>query len=122
MDIRLQNIIAELSDLELASLVCLIAREHCIIRAPSKSLDLLQQELEHSAWNTFGLRHATLSCSAETRLEEFSALVVDEAHAEGDSREQLDNEDSGKLAGYVIIKDLNVADRNVQVQVLEVRI
>jgi len=38
--------IHELSDLELATLLCLIAKEHCIISTDSDGLDDLEQELQ----------------------------------------------------------------------------
>lgn len=38
--------IHELSDLELATLLCLIAKEHCIISTNSDVLDELEQELQ----------------------------------------------------------------------------
>lgn len=38
--------IHELSDLELAALICLVAEEHCIIDTDSEALDDLVQELE----------------------------------------------------------------------------
>jgi hypothetical protein len=36
----------ELSDLELAALICLVAQEHCIIDTDKDSIDELVQELE----------------------------------------------------------------------------
>ena len=38
--------IHELSDLELATLLCLIAKEHCVITTESDVLDDLEQELQ----------------------------------------------------------------------------
>lgn len=40
------NIINELSDLELAALICLVCNQHCIIRTPSDLLDGLEGELQ----------------------------------------------------------------------------
>jgi hypothetical protein len=36
----------DLSDLELATLLCLIAKEHCIVETDAESLDDLEQELQ----------------------------------------------------------------------------
>ena len=36
----------DLSDLELAAMICLVAREHCIIDTEPDSIDDLVQELE----------------------------------------------------------------------------
>ena len=38
--------VQELTDLELATLLCLIAKEHCIIEHDQGSGDLLEQELQ----------------------------------------------------------------------------
>lgn len=40
------NTINELSDPELAVLVCLVCNQHCIIRTPSDLLDGLEEELQ----------------------------------------------------------------------------
>lgn len=45
-DQTLLNKVHELSDLELATLICFIAQEHCIIDANHDSIDELAQELE----------------------------------------------------------------------------
>jgi hypothetical protein len=38
--------IHDLSDLELATLLCLIAKEHCIVETDGRSLNNLEQELQ----------------------------------------------------------------------------
>ena len=38
--------VQELTDIELALLICLIANEHCIIQTEKESLDALQDELQ----------------------------------------------------------------------------
>lgn len=43
---ELADKVAELSDLELALLLCLSAHEHCLIRTEEDALDSLQQELQ----------------------------------------------------------------------------
>lgn len=45
-DERLLNRIHALSDLELAVLLCLISREHCLISTPPDVIDNLVQELQ----------------------------------------------------------------------------
>ena len=46
-DDNLLDKVHELSDLELAALLCLVAQEHCIIDTEPDALDELVQELEH---------------------------------------------------------------------------
>jgi len=45
-DASLIDTVHELSDLELAALICLVAQEHCIIDTDPSALDDLVQELE----------------------------------------------------------------------------
>ena len=45
-DQNLLSKVHDLSDLELATLICLVAKEHCIIDTDQASIDELIQELE----------------------------------------------------------------------------
>lgn len=45
------NKVQDLSDLELATLICLVAQEHCIIDTEPDALDNLVQELELVGFN-----------------------------------------------------------------------
>ena len=86
--------VQELTDIELAILICLVANEHCIIQTDKESLDTLQDELQlvrcwtrrlsHSwltpfykiASDVFALSTATVHCSASTTLEELSGRIL----------------------------------------------
>ncbi|OJD15037.1 hypothetical protein AJ78_04660 [Emergomyces pasteurianus Ep9510] len=68
--------IEDLSDLEVVVLLSLIACEHCLIDTEREVLDDLENELILIAENVFGLSHATLNCSPETTLEEFSNAIL----------------------------------------------
>ncbi|EEH50813.2 uncharacterized protein PADG_06892 [Paracoccidioides brasiliensis Pb18] len=68
--------IEDLSDLEVVVLLSLVAREHCIIDTEGEALDDLENELILIARDIFGLSHATLNCSPETTLEEFSNAIL----------------------------------------------
>lgn len=43
---QLAEKIQDLNDLELAALTCLVAGEHCIVYAPSESIDAVGDELD----------------------------------------------------------------------------
>lgn len=43
---QLAEKIQDLNDLELAAVTCLVAGEHCIVYAPSESLDAVASDLE----------------------------------------------------------------------------
>ncbi|KAJ6789705.1 hypothetical protein PWT90_00569 [Aphanocladium album] len=66
----------DLSDLELAVLLCLISREHCLISTPASAIDNLLLELQLIANKTFGLEWAVIDCSESTTLEDFASSLL----------------------------------------------
>jgi hypothetical protein len=75
-DEQLLEKIHGLSDLELAALLCLIAREHCLISTEPDSVDELAEELRLVASKTFNLNSAIVSCHAHTTLDEFATGLL----------------------------------------------
>ncbi|SPO00667.1 uncharacterized protein DNG_03415 [Cephalotrichum gorgonifer] len=65
-----------LSDLELAFLLCLMSREHCIISSIPSALDDLVQELQFIASKTFGLVSVVINCCPTTTLDDFVAALL----------------------------------------------
>ena len=76
-DEQLLDKIHSLSDLELAALLCLIAREHCLIATEPDSVDELAEELRLVASKTFQLSSAIVSCHTHTTLDEFATGLLD---------------------------------------------
>ncbi|KAM3504432.1 hypothetical protein MY11210_008362 [Beauveria gryllotalpidicola] len=68
--------IHDLSDLELAVLLCLISREHCLISTPASAIDNLMLELQLIATKTFGLEWAVIDCSPSTTLEDLASSLL----------------------------------------------
>ena len=66
----------QLGDLELAALLCLVAREHCLISTAAERLDELIEELSLVATRTFGLRPVVVSCHAHTTVDEFASALL----------------------------------------------
>ena len=66
----------DLSDLELAILLCLISREHCLLSTPASTIDGLIQELQLISTKTFGLQSTVVHCSANTTLEDFASSLL----------------------------------------------
>ncbi|KAL2000524.1 hypothetical protein VTN02DRAFT_2964 [Thermoascus thermophilus] len=62
----------ELSDLELAIFLSLVAREHCLIETKKDAIDDIAKELALICLNTFNLSYAILDCSSEASLDNFS--------------------------------------------------
>ena len=80
-DEQLLDKIHSLSDLELAALLCLIAREHCLISTEPDSVDELAEELRLVASTTFNLNSAVVSCHSHTTLDDFATgLLVQPAY------------------------------------------
>lgn len=131
----------DLSDIELALLLCLVAQEHGILTTASPSLDSLVQELFLAATKTFGLTCAIIECSPQTSLDQFaSGLLVSSAFPPPSSsrntpsprpdyfinnprRSRLSSSSaqapSASIANCVLAKNLHLAPRLVQIQVLE---
>ncbi|KAI9878614.1 MAG: hypothetical protein M1830_000381 [Pleopsidium flavum] len=68
--------IHELSDLELATLLCLIANQHCIIETDKDALDELEQELQLIVSKIYGLSCAVLHCSINTTIDDFGNAIL----------------------------------------------
>lgn len=65
-----------LGDLDLAALLCLTSREHCIISTEPEALDDLVQELQLVVTETFNLKPAIVSLTPETTLDDFAASIL----------------------------------------------
>ncbi|CZR57192.1 uncharacterized protein PAC_07081 [Phialocephala subalpina] len=138
------NKVQDLSDLELATLICLVAQEHCIIDTEPDALDNLVQELELVATKVFGLSHAVIDCSEHTSLDDFAhaILSVESSPTRSNSpvRTRQDsyflntttftsiarspvsetfNTDNKTIANVIIAKNLDEAPKQVQIQALE---
>ncbi|KAI4163443.1 MAG: hypothetical protein LQ342_002950 [Letrouitia transgressa] len=78
--------VEELTDIELAILLSLVARENCvIIQTAEVILRSLQDELQCIARNVFRLSHVVIECDASTTLDTFSTglLVEEESYDNG---------------------------------------
>ncbi|KAL1966886.1 hypothetical protein VTN77DRAFT_3851 [Rasamsonia byssochlamydoides] len=71
-----EHLISDLTDLDLAVLLSLIAQEHCLIETTSDCIDDVSKELALICQNTFGLSYALLDCSEETSLDDFSTRIL----------------------------------------------
>ncbi|KAI2629140.1 hypothetical protein GGS26DRAFT_114982 [Hypomontagnella submonticulosa] len=64
-----------LGDLDLAALLCLISREHCIVSTEPSELDNLIDELWLVASQTFNLPCAVVYCTPRTTLDNLAAAI-----------------------------------------------
>ncbi|KAI9777828.1 MAG: hypothetical protein M1839_008505 [Geoglossum umbratile] len=138
-----------LSDLELAALICLVANQHCIIKTEEETVEVLAQELRLAASKVFGLTPAVLTCSESTTLDDFGdAILIEEPNPaysairpssrgtqEGhdsyfssrppgpqfqSSRAHTERPtDNRKVGNIIVVKNLNLACAQVQIQALE---
>lgn len=75
-DEELLRKIQGLGDIDLAALLCLMSREHCIISTETEALDDLVEELRLVASQTFNLKCAAITCNAHTTLDDFAAGIL----------------------------------------------
>ncbi|KAL9113156.1 MAG: hypothetical protein Q9227_002768 [Pyrenula ochraceoflavens] len=136
----------DLSDLELAVVLCLIAKEHCLIKADDALLNDLGQELSLIANEVFGLSCAVVSCSEETSIDDFGNAILDQKSSSSEKAGEdhgtasfnhtsrlgsvniragstsvhpsadLDNR---KVVNIVIARNFNLVNDVIQVQALE---
>lgn len=67
--------VRELGDIDLAALLCLINREHCIISTEKEYLEDLTAELQLVASRTFGLNSVVVDCTPETTLNDLVLAI-----------------------------------------------
>ncbi|KAI9928106.1 hypothetical protein ASPWEDRAFT_170896 [Aspergillus wentii DTO 134E9] len=105
----------ELSDLEVALFLCLVAREHCLIETTDDCIHDVAKELALICSHTFGLSYKILDCSSATSFDDFcnEVLALD---VRKDHIPSLDRKD---VANVVIAKNFDQANDFIQVQALE---
>jgi len=99
--------ISQLDDLELAVLVCLVAKEHCIIRTPQHLLSTVQAKLESLAKDIFGLAAVCIECGSVTGLAEFHDFGTNRA-ARDAGEDGSGSESRGSGSGSGSFEDFNV--------------
>ncbi|KAI3323017.1 hypothetical protein HD806DRAFT_497544 [Xylariaceae sp. AK1471] len=67
--------VRELGDIDLAALLCLISREHCIVSTDKEYVDDLTAELQLVASRTFGLNSAVVDCTPQTTLNDLATAI-----------------------------------------------
>lgn len=90
------KVVQDLSDLELAALVCLIAEQHCILRTPDDLIDDVASELVLSASKAFGFSCVVVDVHDRIDLEEFSEAVL--ASDEYDGAREVCREGQGQMS------------------------
>ncbi|PVH89702.1 hypothetical protein DL98DRAFT_401530 [Cadophora sp. DSE1049] len=133
----------ELSDLELAALICLVAQEHCIIDTEPDAIEDLAQELQLVASKVFGLSNAVVDCHEHTSLDDFAHAILSVEHSPTRSNSPVTTRqdsyflhlpafgsanrspatepfsDSKTIANVIIAKNLDEAPKQIQIQALE---
>ncbi|KAG4414435.1 hypothetical protein IFR04_012450 [Cadophora malorum] len=142
-DVTLLEKVHELSDLELAALICLVAQEHCIIDTEPDAIDDLAQELQLVGSKVFGLSNAVVDCHEHTSLDDFAHAILSVEHSPTRSNSPVTTRqdsyflhlpafgsanrspatetfsDSRTIANLIIAKNLDEAPKQVQIQALE---
>ncbi|GLI74310.1 hypothetical protein PoHVEF18_002547 [Penicillium ochrochloron] len=145
---RLEDFVRQLSDLEVALFVSLVAREHCLIETTGDLIDDLAKELALISSRTFDLSYSILDCSTETSIKDFYDEILTAEARRGQERPpyfRLKTGSSSNLSTYmtprdrdqsrspaprstadeinvvniVIAKNFNLVDDDIQVQALQ---
>jgi len=75
-DEALLHKVHQLGDLDLAALLCLVNRQHCIVSTDPDALDDLVAELQLVASDAFGLTSAVVHCSPRTTLADLATALL----------------------------------------------
>ncbi|KAI0600416.1 hypothetical protein F4775DRAFT_62902 [Biscogniauxia sp. FL1348] len=75
VDEELLRKVQDLGDLDLAALLCLISREHCIVSTEAPSLDDLVAELQLVASRSFNLTSVVVDCTPQTTLDDLASSI-----------------------------------------------
>lgn len=140
----MQETIQQLNDLELAILASLVTEEHCIFATDAESTDGLKHELHAICTHTFGLGTTTITCNADTSVDDLNEALLVERREELDDESRTYSQPSSavrnigfsrlgrspspsaindieprRIANVVIAADLDLTDTSVHIQVLE---
>ncbi|KAJ5315670.1 hypothetical protein N7476_005977 [Penicillium atrosanguineum] len=145
-DPSLEDIVRQLSDLEVALFLCLVAREHCLIETTGDGIHDLAKELALVCSHTFDLSYSILDCSETTSIGDIQHEILTADARKSQERPsyfRLKTASSSNLSlgmtprdrskspipsllptdinvvNIVIAKDFNLVDDDVQVQVLQ---
>ncbi|OJJ61805.1 hypothetical protein ASPSYDRAFT_143794 [Aspergillus sydowii CBS 593.65] len=103
----------ELSDLELALLLCLSGQEHCLIEATRGDINDVAAELALICSHTYGLVYKVVEFSDTTSLEEFCDQICASPRKEPGGAVEYSTVD------VVIAKNFDCASQDIQLQALD---
>ncbi|OOQ85502.1 hypothetical protein PEBR_24961 [Penicillium brasilianum] len=147
-DTRLEEFVRQLSDLEVALFLSLVAREHCLIETTGDLIDDLAKELALITSRTFDLSYSIFDCSTETSIEDFYDEILTADARKGQERPSYfrlktgsssnlstsmtprerdqsrspaprSTADGNNVVNIVIAKNFNLVDDDIQVQALQ---
>ncbi|KAL2826507.1 hypothetical protein BDW59DRAFT_145280 [Aspergillus cavernicola] len=105
----------ELSDLELALLLCLAGQEHCLVESVDGNVNDVAAELALICSNTYSLTYTVVELSNTTSLEEFR----DQICIPSSRFEESDRAAAYRTVEAVIAKNLDHACESIQLEALE---
>ncbi|MCJ1402297.1 hypothetical protein MMC11_005517 [Xylographa trunciseda] len=125
--------VQDLTDVELALLLSLVANQHCIIETKEEALDALEEEIQMIVSNVFGLSAVVIQCTKDTTLEDFSSgiLLSNQITDDHSSSPKINRSGSSyrlegllpreddRLPNVVVARNLGFATHQVQIQALE---
>jgi len=77
--------VAQLDDLGLALLVCLVSEQHCIVRAPEHLMENVESRIRSLASEVFSLDYANVRCDVHTTGDHIMTAFERREHNAGRS-------------------------------------
>ncbi|KAA8652721.1 hypothetical protein EYZ11_005697 [Aspergillus tanneri] len=113
----INKLVVELSDLEVALLLCFAVREHCRIDTTADNIHDVAKELALICTNTFNRTYAILDCFETTSFDEFCTYIIpaNARRRPATTRTAVEH----KVVDVVIAKNFNHIHESLQAEVLE---
>ncbi|PKY00084.1 hypothetical protein P168DRAFT_322542 [Aspergillus campestris IBT 28561] len=114
---QIRSVAQELSDLEVAILLCRAAHGHCRIDTARDNISDVAKELALICSNTFNLSYNILDCSADTTFDEFCVELLPSIARRRSQSTKVAPE--LPIVDVVIATNFNYVDERIQLQALE---
>ncbi|KAJ5832461.1 hypothetical protein N7474_000772 [Penicillium riverlandense] len=145
-ELTLDDLARQLSDIEVALWLSLVAREQCLIETTGACIHDLAKELALIGLNTFDISYSIVDCASTTAIDDICSEILTPESRKSQGRptgSRMNTETSSNLSSYkslrerskspipgthpdssnvvnmVIAKNFNLISEDIQVQILE---
>ncbi|KAJ5620318.1 hypothetical protein N7510_004302 [Penicillium lagena] len=107
-ELSLDDLARQLSDIEVALLLCLVAREQCLIETTNACIHDLAKELALIGLSTFDISYSIVDCASATTIDDIcnEILTPETRKSQGrTSASRMNTETSSNLSSYKSLRD-----------------